>query len=75
MIGSGYRAKRTAAKNKIPLGFKQAPSLWEPYYTILPRKINGRWYCCSRVYRRFNLDSQGGYYKYGDAFDYLRDIG
>ena len=47
---------------------------WEPYYTILPRRINGRWYCCSRVYRRFNLDSQGGYWHYGDDFDILKNL-
>lgn len=47
---------------------------WEPYrLKLLPKKINGKWYKSgSWVYRKFVMTPGGGYYKYGDDFDYMR---
>jgi hypothetical protein len=48
---------------------------WMPYYTWEPRKINGRWYWFTTVYRRernpLAWPHQG--YEFGDGFDLLRD--
>ena len=47
---------------------------WEPYrLKLFPKRINGVWYAPgSIVYRRFVLSPGGGFYEYGDDFDYLR---
>lgn len=47
---------------------------WRPYkLKLLPKKINKRWYKPGDiVYRRFLLSPGGGYWKYGDEFDYLK---
>lgn len=47
---------------------------WEPYQLkLLPKRINGRWYKPgSWVYRKFVTTPGGGYYKYGDDFDFMR---
>ena len=47
---------------------------WEKYQLkLLPKRINGKWYRPgSWVYRRWVLTPGGGYYKYGDDFDYMR---
>jgi len=48
---------------------------WHPYYTWQPRRINGKWYWLTTVYRRERniiiYPSQG--YEFGDGFDVLRD--
>ena len=48
---------------------------WMPYYTWKPRKINGRWYCLTNVYRRernpMAWPHQG--HEFGDALDLLKD--
>lgn len=48
---------------------------WEPEFAWRPRKINGRWYWLTTVYRRevnrMVWPSQG--YEYGDTLDVLRD--
>ena len=46
---------------------------WECHWTIFPRRINGRWYCRDYVYRKFVLSPGGGFWKYGDEFDVLKD--
>jgi hypothetical protein len=46
---------------------------WERHWTIFPRRINGRWYCRDYVYRYWCLSPGGGFWKYGDEFDVLRD--
>ena len=47
---------------------------WERYrLKLLPKRINGRWYKPGAwVYRKFVMTPGGGYYKYGDDFDYIR---
>lgn len=47
---------------------------WEKYQLkLLPKKINGKWYKPgSWVYRRFVMTPGGGYYRYGDDFDFMR---
>lgn len=47
---------------------------WEPYrLKLLPKKINDRWYKPGdTVYRRFRMSPGGGYWQYGDEFDYLK---
>jgi len=47
---------------------------WEPYrLKIFPKQINERWYKPGdMVYRRFVLSPGGGYWQYGDEFDYLK---
>lgn len=45
---------------------------WKPWYAWRPKLINGRWYWCTWIYRKFVLSPGGGYYVYGDQFDYLK---
>ena len=47
---------------------------WEKYQLkLLPKRINGKWYRPgSWVYRRWVLTPGGGYYRYGDDFDFMR---
>lgn len=47
---------------------------WKPYQLkLLPKRINGRWYKPgSWVYRKWVLSPGGGYWKYGDDFDFMR---
>lgn len=45
---------------------------WRPKRVWLPKRIKGQWYWPgSIVYVRFILSPGGGYYTYGDIFDYL----
>jgi hypothetical protein len=48
---------------------------WRPYYTWKPRRINGKWYWLTTVYRREKnrlvIPHQG--YEFGDGFDLLKD--
>ena len=48
---------------------------WEPFYTRKPRRINGRWYWFTTIYRRERniavYPHQG--YEYGDAGDFIID--
>lgn len=55
--------------------FDEAPLLteWQPWYAWRPVRINGKWYWLTRVYRKFLLSPGGGFYKYGDAFDKLKE--
>jgi hypothetical protein len=47
---------------------------WQPYkLKLLPRTINERRYWPGdTVYRRWRLSPGGGYWQYGDEFDYLK---
>jgi hypothetical protein len=48
---------------------------WVPYYCNFPRQINSRWYWRTTVYRKWILLSpSGGFWKYGDDFDRLKDL-
>ena len=46
---------------------------WQKYkIKLLPKKINRKWYKPgSWVYRRWVTSPGGGYWQYGDDFDYL----
>lgn len=41
---------------------------WQQHYAVIPRRINGRWYWRTTVYRR-RVDNR---WVYGDVFDALR---
>jgi hypothetical protein len=45
---------------------------WEPWYAWRPKRVNNKWYWCTWIYRRFVLSPGGGFYVYGDQFDYLK---
>ena len=47
---------------------------WQPYQIkLLPKQINGKWYTAGNwVYRRWVFTPGGGYWKYGDDFDFIR---
>lgn len=47
---------------------------WQRYQLkLIPKRINGKWYKPGEwVYRRWVLSPGGGYWKYGDDFDYMR---
>jgi hypothetical protein len=47
---------------------------WKPYrLKFFPRTINGRRYWPGdTVYRRWSLSPGGGFWVYGDEFDYLK---
>ena len=64
--GRGGRRSRPA--------YEPDPNPWERYQLkLLPKKINGKWYKPgSWVYRRYVLSPGGGYWKYGDDFDFMR---
>lgn len=49
------------------------PWLWERWLAWYPRRINGRWYWGKYVYRYWCLGPSGGFWRYGDVFDRLRD--
>jgi len=48
---------------------------WQPTTLWIPRKINGRWYWLTKIYRREKnklvIPHQG--WEYGDEFDILKD--
>jgi hypothetical protein len=47
---------------------------WEKYrLKLVPKRINGKWYKPgSWVYRKWVMTPGGGYWKYGDDFDFMR---
>jgi hypothetical protein len=47
---------------------------WQPHkIKFFPRTINGRMYWPGEVvYRRWQLSPGGGFWQYGDEFDYLK---
>lgn len=47
---------------------------WEKYrLKLLPKRINNKWYKPgSWVYRRWIFTPGGGYWKYGDDFDFIK---
>jgi hypothetical protein len=55
--------------------FRGPQGPWEPIYIKWPKKINGRWYYLTTVYRREKnrvvWPPQG--YEFGDEFDVLKD--
>ena len=47
---------------------------WERHRLAWPRRINGRWYWPGQIVaRKFCFSPGGGFYRYGDSFDLLRD--
>jgi hypothetical protein len=70
-------AASRASRGRNGLGrpeYDPDPNPWEKYrLKLLPKRINGRWYKAgSWVYRRWMPSPGGGYWKYGDDFDYMR---
>jgi hypothetical protein len=63
------RGRRSAPED---IGIPKNP--WQKYkLKLLPKCINGKWYKPGAwVYRRWILSPGGGYWKYGDDFDYMR---
>jgi len=54
------------------------PAKWEPYYTRLPRQVNGKWYCFRYIWRKEIVvygdeKNYGTRYIYGDDFDKLKE--
>ena len=47
--------------------------VWQPWYAWYPKKINGRWYWRKYVYRYHVLSPGGGFWRYGDEFDILKN--
>lgn len=47
---------------------------WQKYQLkLIPKRINGKWYRPGEwVYRRWAISPGGGFWVYGDDFDYLR---
>jgi len=58
----------------IPETIGNSMGKWERHFTIFPRQINGHWYCRDYVWRRWVSSPGGGFWQYGDAFDYLKDL-
>jgi len=46
---------------------------WQQHYAWLPKRINGKWYWFTYVYRYWCLSPGGGFWRYGDDFDKLKD--
>jgi hypothetical protein len=53
---------------------KKQPWLWQRWLAWYPKRINGRWYWGSYVYRAYVLSPGGGFWRYGDEFDILKDV-
>jgi len=70
-VAAGFAGKRRSASSRFEEPVKNP---WEPYQLkIFPKKINDRWYAPGdMVYRRFVSSPGGGYWQYGDDFDYLK---
>ena len=68
-MGPSGRAGRRSKPDYAP-----PENPWQKYQLkLLPKRINGKWYRPgSWVYRRWVLTPGGGYYRYGDDFDYMR---
>lgn len=65
----------TWRKSKKKLNeYEHIPNPWEKYkLKLVPKRINGKWYKPgSWVYRKWVLSPGGGYWKYGDDFDFMR---
>ena len=46
---------------------------WQKYKLKFYRRINGKWYKPGDwVYRKYLISPGGGYWKYGDDFDFMR---
>jgi hypothetical protein len=47
---------------------------WEPVTLWWPKRIKGKWFWPTEtVYRKFVLSPGGGFYLYGDDFDFIKD--
>ena len=63
-----------SGKQRILAETRPDPNPWEKYkLKLMPKRINGKWYRPGEwVYRRWVMSPGGGYWKYGDDFDYMR---
>lgn len=57
-----------------PKSHTKAGPTWKKHYCLLPKHINGKWYWLTYVYKHFQFSPGGGFWKYGDTFDALRNI-
>jgi hypothetical protein len=52
------------------------PARWQPYYTKIPRRVNGKWYWFQWIYRKVIMEREDMHiyarYEYGDDFDALK---
>jgi hypothetical protein len=76
-VAAGFGGKRRlVASRQYGVLVDEPPpkNPWEPYkLKLFPKTINERRYWPGdTVYRRWILSPGGGYYMYGDEFDYLR---
>jgi hypothetical protein len=46
---------------------------WEACYTLIPRKLNGKWFWPGQTVYRIFVDRDNGYYRYGTILDVLKD--
>lgn len=53
-----------------------SPARWQPYYTKIPRRVNGKWYWFQWIYRKVIMEREDMHiyarYEYGDDFDALK---
>lgn len=57
----------------VTFDFKKEPWKWQRHYAWLPKRINGRWYWFKHVYRYWCIGPGGGFWRYGDDFDILKE--
>jgi hypothetical protein len=71
-VAMGQMSSRRATKSDVDSWPPDNP--WQPHkIRFFPRAINGRMYWPGDiVYRRWALSPGGGFWQYGDEFDYLK---
>lgn len=69
-VAANVVSRRSMSNSKVEV----PTNPWEPYrLKLLPKKINERWYAPGDiVYRKFVLSPGGGFWVYGDDFDFIR---
>ena len=71
---AGNSPARIRSGGRGPIDNRPPENPWKKYkLKLIPKCINGKWYKPGDwVYRRWVLSPGGGYYKYGDDFDFMR---
>jgi hypothetical protein len=78
MMGFAFKVAGNYSGRKVMkprrTAYQTSENPWRPYrLKVFPKRINGKWYRPGdTVYRRRVMDSNGGYYKYGDDFDFMK---
>jgi hypothetical protein len=70
VAANGSSRRRSNNPGVATEGPKENP--WKPWYAWRPKQVNGIWYWHKWIYRRWVLSPGGGFYQYGDSFDYIR---